>query len=184
MKKVMLLTLVMMFAASLAYGQGGLLAVTADPAGTNCALADFPGLLTYWVVHLYTAGSTASQFSAPMPGCLIGGIWLSDTAQFPVTIGSSQTGVAVGYGVCLASPIATLAINYFGNGLTGNCCPYPVLPDPNVPSGEIEVVDCLNSLVFAAGATTMINPDPTCPCDQAIPTEETTWGKVKSLYSE
>jgi hypothetical protein len=117
-----------------------------------------------------------------MPLCLVGGIWLSDTAQFPVTIGSSQTGVAVGYGACLGSPIAVLAINYFGNGLTGGCCPYPVLPDPNVPSGQIEVVDCADNLITATGFTSVINPDPTCDCD--VPTQDSTWGGIKALYAE
>ena len=75
------------------------------------------------------------------------GLYLSDTAVFPVTIGSSQTGVAIGYGACLAAPIHILSINVFCQGLTPPCCYYSVLPDPQTLSGQIEVVDCANNLL-------------------------------------
>jgi hypothetical protein len=97
-----------------------------------------------------------------------------------VAIGGSQTGIAIAYGACLAAPIHVLTIQYFASGITPPCCYYPVVPDPNLPSGQIEVVDCAETIVFATGGVGIINPDATCDCD--VPTQDTTWGKVKSIF--
>jgi hypothetical protein len=181
MKKALLLTLVLMVSASMAFAQGGSVGIFADPGGTSCNLADVAaGLASYYAVHVYHAGATASQFAAPQPACMVGVTYLSDTAVFGVTIGSSQTGVAIGYGTCQAAPTHVLTINYFVGGATPPCCYYPVIPDPNVPSGQIEVTDCNFLPLFATGGIGIINPDATCQCD--VPTQDSTWGKVKSLY--
>jgi hypothetical protein len=137
-------------------------------------------LCTYFIVHVWTPGATASQFSAPMPPCM-GAIWLSDTAVYPVTIGNSQTGVAIGYGACIPGPNHILSINYFCQGLAGPCCYYYVQEDPNVPSGEIEIVDCTSALwLQTARDCGIINAGPLCNCN--IATDPATWGKVKALY--
>lgn len=183
MKRMLFVTLVLVATASLAFAQPGFLGMFGDQQGTDCNLWDvMPGLCTYYVVHVGTPGATASQFSAPQPGCHLA-IYLSDTQMFPVTIGNSQNGVAIGYGACLGSPILVLMVNYFCQGLTPPCCTYRVLPDPNNPTGQIDVVDCNGSLLAAAGLCAVINPTSDCPC-WATPTKESTWGKVKSLYSE
>ncbi|UCH84511.1 MAG: hypothetical protein JSW50_02120 [Candidatus Latescibacterota bacterium] len=181
MKKALLLTLVLVVSASMAFAQAGSVGLFADPGGVNCNVTDIPGLLPIFAVHVYHAGATACQFSAPVPACMIAAIWLSDTAVFPVTVGNSQTGVAIGYGLCQGAPTHVLTINVFAQGLSAPCCVYPVLPDPNVPSGQVEVVDCNNSLLQATGGVAIINSTPNCNCD--VPTEDTTWGKVKSLYT-
>jgi len=183
MKKALLLSLAIVCIASMAFAQGGTLGVYADPQGNNCYPQDIvAGLCTYYVVHTNIAGATASQFRAAQPACMLA-VYLSDTAVYPVTIGNSQAGVAVGYGACLLSPIDVLHINYFCQALTPPCCAYPVTPDPNVVSGKIEVVDCVNALLFGTGGTTYVNGnDVDCPC--TVATEETTWGAVKSIYAE
>jgi hypothetical protein len=114
---------------------------------------------------------------------MTGAIWLSDTPPFPILIGSSQTGFAIGYGACLASPIHVMLINYFAQGTSQTCCEYPVLPDPNVPSGQIEVVDCTQNLIFGSGATAVVNSDMTCPCGGLLKVEESTWGRIKAMYA-
>ncbi|UCG53142.1 MAG: hypothetical protein JSW58_06210, partial [Candidatus Latescibacterota bacterium] len=98
----------------------------------------------------------------------------------PVTIGNSQTGVSIGYGGCVGAPTNVLDISLFCQGLTGTCCYYTVIPDDDAPSGEIEVVDCSNALLYATGGTGIINSNATCFCD--VPAEESTWGKIKVLY--
>ena len=181
MKKVVFLTVALVFAASMAFAQAGSVGIFGDPAGTDCNLPDaIPGLTPYYVVHV-NAVATASQFSAPAPACLLAS-YLSDTSVFPVTIGSSQTGVAIGYGSCQAGNIHVLTINYFTQGLTAPCCYYEILPDPVIASEKIEVVLCDNSLVYASGGVGIVNSDGSCLCDVA--TEDSTWGQVKALYSE
>ncbi len=175
------LALTILCAASTVQAQGGTLMLFSDPSGLDCDLHDdAPGLCTYYVVHMGTAGATASQFAAPKPACHMG-IFLSDTGQYAVTIGSSQTGTAIGYGACLSSPIHILTINFFCQGLTGECCMYSIVPDPNIASGQIEVVDCSETLVYGSGGTSAVNPTVSCCC-QCTPAKESTWGKVKSLY--
>jgi hypothetical protein len=182
-KRLVFITLIIVASASLVFAQGGFIGLFGDPGGTDCNLWDnVPGLCSYYAVHVAHAGASACQFAAPAPGCYLG-LWLSDTAMFPVTIGNSQTGVAIGYGACLAAPVAVLAINYFCQALTPPCCVYRVQPDPNVPSGQIEMVDCNNLLWPAGDLCAVVNPTADCPC-WATPTEESTWGRVKSLYAE
>jgi hypothetical protein len=177
---MLIIAATLVFGTSLAFAQAGTIGIYGDPGGTLCELEDAtPGLCSYYVVHVLTPGATAAQFSAPAPACFAGP-YLSDTAVFPVTIGSSQTGVAIGYGTCVVGPAHILTINYFCQGLTGNCCEYAILADPNVPSGEIEVVDCTSGLLFANGGHAVVNADGTCDCTNA--SEESTWGKVKSLF--
>ncbi|UCH84194.1 MAG: hypothetical protein JSW50_00455, partial [Candidatus Latescibacterota bacterium] len=107
------------------------------------------------------------------------------TGIWPINIGNSQTGVAIGYGTCLESPVHPLTINYFVQSPpTESCCYYPVLPDPHVPSGEIEVVDCNNELVYAEGGVAVLYPTSNCLCEGGVvAVEESTWGRVKALYA-
>ena len=180
MKKALLLTLVLMLSASMAFAQAGSVGLFADMGGTDCNLPDVaPGLTPYYAVHVYHAGATACQFAAPMPACMTA-TYLSDTAVFGVTIGNSQTGVAIGYGTCQGAPTYVLAINYFTSGTTPPCCLYPVVPDPNVASGKVEVVDCTNALLFGTGGAGIVNSTPNCDCN--VPVEDSTWGQVKALY--
>ena len=163
---------------------GDTIGVYADNSGTECNITDnTQTLLSIYVVHKSPQGAWAAQFSAPMPVCMTGATWLSDSAAYEV-IGSSQTGVAIGYGICATGPIHFLTINYFAQGTSDPCCLYAVLPDPDVPSGQIEVVDCNGQLLYAQGEVSTVNGDASCPCGYPVAVEETTWGKVKSLYVE
>jgi hypothetical protein len=171
----------LLLAVSTVFAQGGVIMVFSDMQGVNCDLFDrAPGLCAYYVVHVATAGATASQWAAPQPACFMA-TYLSDTPWWPVVIGNSQTGISIGYGACLASPIHILTINFFCQGLTDDCCLYDVVPDPAAPQGEILVVDCGGNLTYGHGGTSVINPNGSCCCN-CTPAYQSTWGKVKSLY--
>jgi len=147
-------------------------------AGTDCNIvAPTIGLKQVHIVHTRTDGATASQFSAPKPACWANAMYLSDVNVFPVTIGNSQTGTSVPYGTCKSPMTFVMSINYFIMGPpTQFCCPYPVLPDPNVPEGRILVADCGFNTLYGWGATAIVNPDPSCPCESPpVAAEETTW---------
>lgn len=179
----LLLVFALMFAAVSAQAQGGTIMVFSDTNGLDCDFHDnAPGLCPFYVLHFAMPGATASQFAAPKPSCYLA-TYLSDTSVFAVTIGNSQSGVAIGYGACLPAPVHILTINYFCQGLTQECCFYDVVADPATPSGQIEVVDCSENLLIGWGGTSVINPAPWCCC-RCTPTEDSTWGKVKSLYSD
>jgi hypothetical protein len=185
MKRLIVLTTVMLFGASLAFGQAGVLGTYEDMEGLDCDVVDVPGLLSIFVVHTLTAGATAAQYKATTPLCMStnGTTFFGDQAVFGVTLGSSQTGVAIGYGVCLSSPIHNLTIAFFAGGNTSLCCAYIVDGDPLSDSGLIEIVDCQGGLLIGTGRTNTVNGEPAiCPC--TTPVEETTWGAVKALYGE
>ena len=153
-----------------------------DTAGMGELVYDtMPGMLAIYVVHTGEpyGGAAACQFSAPKPACFTA-VYLSDMNVFGVTIGNSQRGVSIGYGSCRQYPIHVLTMSFFGQGTT-ECCFYPVLPDPNEPSGQVVAVDCSQQLVTVKGGATVVNFTYGC---YSVPAEETSWGRVKSLYAE
>jgi hypothetical protein len=160
--------------------------LAADPTGLYDEIADVPpaGLKPIYIVVACWWGSaregtTGVRFSAPKPACY-DAIWLSDTNVFPIVIGNSQTGVSVSFGACLSYPIHVMTMNFSAQGTTRPCCYYWVRPDPAASSGRIEGSDCDAEVVYLTGGATIINRLPGgCP----VPVEETTWGRVKSLYA-
>ena len=58
----------------------------------------------------------------------------------------------------------------------------PVIPDPEAPSGTIEVVDCAQNRTFALSRSGFVNPDGSCSCGGTVKVETRTWGAVKALY--
>ena len=180
MKRVVFLMVAALMAASMVFAQAGSIGIFADNQGTNCNLPDpGPGLTMYYAVHVNTPGATACAYWAPKPTCFTA-MYLSDTNMFPVTVGNSQIGASIGYGLCKASPIHVSTLNFFTNGGTPFCCYYPVVGMPL--SGQIEVVDCSNNLIYGTGGKGIIKATPACQCN--VPAEDTTWGQVKSLYVE
>jgi hypothetical protein len=162
-------------------GTGGSIGIYMDFTGTECNLSDATaGMTTYRVVHVTDFGMTACAYWAPKPSCFTA-TYLSDTNVFPVTIGNSQDGVSIGYGSCRPGPIHVQSIVYFTQGTTPQCCLYPILGIPT--SGKVEAVDCANHLITAYGVTSVINPNGACTCG-SVRVEESTWGRVKSLYSD
>jgi len=171
---------------------GAIMLYSDNPTFTNCNLIDAaPGLLNVFVVHNFTAGATASQFAVEECGPFELA-YLAWTAAHLVTVGGdTRTGVAVSYDTgCAVGPILVGTIAYFGEGTTPPCAYLRVIADPAAASGQIEGVDCGFLSTFPAGSLMSINSDGTCfcvagggfpPCNP-VPTEESTWGKVKSLY--
>ena len=191
MKKVMIMFLVLVLPSSLALAQvdpnAGWIELYGDVGGTDCNIVDTAaGLLNVYVFHVHPAdpagtSGTAVQFQALMPACMVGASYLSDTGVFPVTVGDSQVGVAVGYGACLSTPTHVLTVNYFGAGTSTACCSLEVTPQPG--PDIVGVVDCADNLLQGVGLISTVNGDPiACPCG-VIAVEETTWGHIKSLYN-
>lgn len=164
---------------------GGPISAYADPAGSDLCLYDTgEGILTVYIVdnraYWYPAtGATASQFAAPKPACLEG-TYLDESSPF-VTAGNSQSGIIVMYGGCrVEGPFLILTIRYTVHGATPAGCAYEVVPDPADPTGEVTFVDCTPAVVTAWGGVAYINGYGGL-CDE-VATDETTWGRIKSLY--
>jgi len=133
--------------------------------GELCSrIVDSAPALRQIYVFVSTAGATAVEFSAPLPECVIGATYLSDTPVFGVTLGNSQTGVVVGLGDCQSgSAIHVLTINCLFQGLTQECCSYRILPYPDENPPGIYFVDCDFNLVEGSGGVAQVSQDAVSP---------------------
>ncbi len=187
MKRFMLLSIGLLLVAGLAFAQPGSIGLFSNVIGTNCDVYDSgPGLVLVYVVHMYTPGATASQFSvASMWGNAM--TYLSEAVTAPyIKIGtcySNTAGCAIAYGGCIGSPNMILTLQFFASGTTPPCSYLQVMPDLTPPAKtSVLVTDCSDPplLLNATGGDVVINPNAGCMCD--IPVEETSWGQIKSLY--
>lgn len=163
---------------------GGVIGLYADIAGNDCNIVQAtPALKHVYVVHTLAVRVSGIEFAAPKPACWTNAMWLSDQDIFPVTIGNTQTGKSLGYGVCRTGTIHATTMAYFvHNPPTQFCCEYPVLPAPYNPSGQVQAADCVGGVIDAVGGVSMVNPTPDCYCG-GVRVEESTWGRVKALYA-
>jgi hypothetical protein len=181
MRFMFILAALLVHTTSSALAQGGSIRVDGDPAGKACNIVDAtPGLITVYVVHDNANSVMGAQFRAAMPACMTAS-FISDQSVFSVTLGDSQTGVAIGYGSCQSGPVHILSINYLVSGLTPRCCRYPVTSDPRA-SNEIIVTDCSHREMTAVGGTTPVNSDGSCGCSDGL--ENATWGEIKETYKD
>jgi hypothetical protein len=175
MKRSVLIALVVVFSASMAFAQAGSIGIYADNTASSCDIVA-AGFAQIHSFHMNAPGATGSQWKLdhPVAWTHFGDIW-----EFPTIIGNSSAGVSIGYGACLASPIYLGVSNYGASGDPA-CTFISVIPDPTSLSGQIEGVDCAANKTFPTGGAAYVNGDGSCPCN--VPVEETTWGGVKALY--
>ncbi len=145
----------------------------------NCSLVPTPfSPMTIYIVHQSAAGATASQFKYvnasgySLSASVLGGY---------LTIGDPLVDVTVAYGACLTGAWGVYAVNGFGFPVPGQTCGLvEVLPAPG--KAAVIAVDCALVERPATAGKFRFNADATCPCIEPVSTEESTWGKVKSLY--
>lgn len=180
MKKVLMLTLaIMMVAGSAMADQIG---VYSDLQGMNCVgsvALSVPA--TVYVIHHSDAGATASEFKVQDDSGL-----LNIGAVLPgsfIAIGAWNTGVSVAYTACVgAGPILVYTLTYLALSPPGPCLGLSIVPDPAEANGIVKIADCGFLEIPASSGRFFFNPDGSCPCVEPNPTQESTWGKVKSLY--
>ncbi len=182
MKKIILLTLVIMICASIAYGQAGYIGLYMDPIYTLCDILDVaPALVPVYAVHKACPGAVASQWKV-MPGGGFNCTYTGEIVALPTSIGSTQSGISIAYGGCLPSDILLVTINYFCMGASPPCASLTVVPDPAAPSGTIEVIDCFYVKLVGGGGIFYMNPDGSCDC-RWTPVKDSSWGQIKALYN-
>jgi hypothetical protein len=177
----------LLLAANRAFGQirsSDQVNIYSDPAFTSKEAFDTaPGTLTLFVVHenpvLPDQGRTYSEFRIT-PSVGFTGVWLSETSPFPV-IGTSPTGIQIGYGYCVTLPALVLQVTYTVFGTSEDCSRLDVAEHPqNIFAEDAPVtVDCNFEFLIGTGGRLTVNPTANCP---PVPVESSTWGKVKALY--
>jgi len=86
---------------------------------------------------------------------------------------------------CMAAPYPFITLQFMPLSASTPCTvEIHVLPDPAAASGQIEVTDCSNTVLYAQSPApyVSVNGDASCPCTLPVAAEPSTWGKVKSLY--
>lgn len=182
MKKALVLSIGVLLCASTAYGQAGHIGLFADSLSfSNCELVDDQmAVVPIYIVHKGLLGATACQFMVA-PGGGFDCTYLASTNRFQTTIGDPLMGVAVSYGSCLMPDILLITMIWFCEGLSPVCSWLEVVPHPASPTGTIDIVLCAG-LLPATGGIMAVNNDGSCDCGGWHPVDETTWGRVKSLY--
>jgi hypothetical protein len=179
MKKVLTLSLAIMMVASAAMADS--FGIFADAAGTdgNCELVP-PAFSPFsvYVVHDSPLGATGSQFKVVNTS----GYALSAAVQGGfLAIGDAFVDLALAYGSCRVGKTSVVALSGFGFPVPGQTCGVvETTPAPGKPA--IIAVDCGLLELPATTGKLVFNANPTCPCIPTVATEESTWGKVKSLY--
>jgi hypothetical protein len=191
MKKLLILALVVIFYCIPSFaqdGQGGLIGLYLDTWGELCDIDDCEigvTILEIQVVHKLAPCAAGSQFMIETSDGFTGS-YLGE--EFPDHIpggfGNSRTGLAIGYGDILPSPIHILTVRYLIYGTSEPNSYIRVIGDSSPPSYDTPIMaDCSDppELHPALGGTAYINGDGTLSCT-TTPIEPKTWGQIKALY--
>jgi len=159
--------------------------LSGDNALASCAVAGDGGGLV--AVHMFLTGTTdvtAVILRAPVPSCWAGAVWVGDQLAEPwLALGDSQAdiGLSIAFGECRSLPVYLGYINYFGVPASP-CCELYAVGSPTQFNGTPGIANCSFVEYAATGGRVLINADSTCPCQQPLATQQSTWGGVKALY--
>jgi len=135
------------------------------------------GLDSAFVVALnFNAFVSGIEYSINYPTTMT---WLSDYDTPPVTIGSTPSGISEGFALPLNGffPIVVAKVLFFWNCDGCTVENDPIIVSPHPISGFVRATDFPNyDFINAVGMTSLV-----CA---TVPTEETSWGRIKSLYDE
>jgi hypothetical protein len=177
MKRALLISCFITACASMAFAGAGSIGVYSASDGTNCNFTDAPsGIAFVYMVHTNSTGATASEFMLVRPAgwTLLGGI-----PAFPLTIGTPEAGCAISYEACKLGNFLLYQNTYQTDG-SSETCSNTVYITAAPGKTAVQIINCTEGREYSDGGAGVVNSDGTCDCN--VPVEETTWGKVKSLY--
>jgi hypothetical protein len=167
-----------------------------DESATNCNLLD-TGTALHDVFVVYTGQDevTSTEFMlAPSVGAAL--TYLGEAVPSGGNMGRADIGIAVVLGNCYDSPRLFLTVFYHGLGVSGECSRLEIRPNPESQhqNGDmIAYVKCpfdINTaqVDWANPGHITVNPDEDCECtaetgDNPSPVTASTWGGIKSLYT-
>jgi len=145
------------------------------PCDNPCPGFNVPGELWIALVNA-NAFVTGVEFQVSYPSQII---WLADADTQPVTVGTTPTGFSMGWSTPQNGfkAVDVCRVLFLWNCDRCDIADIPITVGPNPNTGFIGYTDFPNFNQFpATGLTSLI-----CAC---VPAQETSWGKVKSLYAE
>jgi hypothetical protein len=130
----------------------------------------------YVVAFNFDAFLTAIEYKISYPASMD---FVADLDIPPVTIGNSETGISMGFGTPQNgfSPVLVqrIAFIWMCNGCEPAIEDDPIVVEPHPESGFVRATNFPDfEFIDAVGMTSLV-----CA---TVPVNETTWGKVKSLY--
>ncbi len=185
MKYLIIVCLCLAICAGTASGQAGAIRIAIDDTGSYCpGVIDNGGLIQLYFFHVDHGGATLSAWKLDLQG--LPWTHLGDSI-IGVTIGTTISGISIGYRSCLSAPTYLGFASFIGSNAP-SCSIIRFVPCSDCISGKIESVDCdprNPTKLFPIGEATLINPDPEFCANPAcgpVPVNPTTWGAVKALY--
>lgn len=161
--------------------QPGNITIFADPAASTCFVEDAgPGTITLFVLHTNFSEMLSSSFRV-VESAGFHAIYVSETVSTSVHGGDFRSGIFLGYGECQNGSLLLGKLTYATLG-TSEACAYL-----DVVAGEIypwpEAQSCLFEAYPAPPLGKLyVNPDGQCQVWCSVPTQASTWGKVKAMY--
>jgi hypothetical protein len=159
-----------------------------DEDASSCEITNVTGEVITIHMLLYGDATTANtvSFYASTPACW-DAIWLGDEINddyLPMGTTHGQYGVSITFRGCRDLPLRLGSMSFWATGSSA-CCTYDAYRLPLGNVDYIEVINCGSISVPAGYESVVINPDESCGCapSAVVSTEETTWGRVKALYS-
>ena len=191
MKRIMLIAIgSISLCAGSVFSSSGFINLHSDPVGIRCYISDTtPGYFKVYVFHEWTTGATASRFklvsSAGFTATYIG----ETIYWFFNSLGNTQEGIVIAYGICLVGQFLIATITYYGYGTSEPCSYLEVVPHPDAETGKIEMVDCTMPIpllheIWSQGGVVINWPGDPCYRWCVLPIEDTSWGRIKALYQQ
>jgi hypothetical protein len=158
----------------------GAVVLFSDPGYTSCSIVD-DGNMQHMVFVVHIDDSGVEGLSALRIDNETTLTYLGESVPW-LSFGDTRLGLTVSYGQCIAGTILVCSVNYMGHATSPSCSYIYAAPDG---SGlPVNAVDCLPVLVYPALGRLVVNPDQSCLCVSPVPTEGTSWGRIKALYKE
>jgi hypothetical protein len=128
----------------------------------------------FFVFHESTSGATDSDFRIAFDWGSGGGTVLFFSTPYADGPYSWQSGQTLSYGECKTG--AFYAADLMITGSTNAPCEaFAYVLDASAR-------DCTGTWQSAVGGTLTIDGNESCPCEEVVPTDVTSWGRIKSLY--
>ena len=198
MRRLLFISLVIVFLHATVFAQGGVIAPYWDAAGTNCWLTPEIGICNTYIYHAGAAAANASQWLLETYGGWVEPYIAYSTVPYlnilsqPLAappLNSPLGGISIAYGNPLCEPLPALicTITWFCQALSPVCAGIRIVADPLATIPHIEVRDCSNNAVPGFGLFAYVDPllgGSECgTCAAEPPVEARTWGQIKSLYN-
>ena len=182
MKKFMYLSIIVMCLAIILLAGNARaawrIALYADSNFTVCETSDSVAILKVYAVLVDNQGSMGVSFKIHGPTGEAPPQWVSDNFGDNIHHGNTQDGVVILY-PCTEGQKLLATITYIGRGGSFPCSYFEVKP---AHIGMIGGIDCFFYQESVGQHYLYINPDGSCHCNAPVPSQASSWGRIKSLY--